>query len=1002
MAEKLGKEFLSLTGNVLLASGVIAYLGVFSHAYRSTLVKSWIKCLSKRNVDCTAAQQYAEAIAAGEDAEMSFSLQSTIGDPLKIQQWIINKLPNDALSVDNAIILTISRRWPLMIDPQQQASQWIKTQEGGGQSGGGDKKGKTDEKPNSSGGRKEEKTMLKVFKMSQDYARQLEMCISNGWPVLFESVGEALDPLLEPLLQKAIFKTGSVMMIRLGDSSIEYSKDFRLYMTSKLPNPHYSPETCVQVTLLNFVVTVEGLEDQLLATLVKQEEPATEDKRVRLVGESAESQRLLKELEDKILALLSASKGNILDDEDLIETLSASKVTSSRIEEKVIDQQKTQLQVHHTRQNYRPVAHRVSQLFFVVSDLGQVDPMYQFSLQWFHNVYVTAIKTADKPEKGSGTSEQRLQKRLSALNTTFLILLFNLVCRSLFEKDKLLFSFLLALRNQLVDGTLKFPCLKLLLMGGVGAGADTQEMPSQLPEWVSQVMWQKFIEIEKLKGLFDDFTANFQTDHEQWKKVFDAADPRPVATEASPAVTPLVPWPRGLGEKATPLERALVLNAIRPDFVVNAIRDLVEDAIGADFLEPPSFDLAASFAGATNVTPLLFVLSAGADPMAELVKLANSKQMGNRVHPISLGQGQGPRAEAAILQAVEEGGWVVLQNCHLAVSFLPTLERTVEALAPETTDTNFRLWLTAMPSEKFPVSILQNGVKMTNEPPRGLRANLLRSYLSFSKEWLEAHPTPQKWKKLLFGLCFFHGLILERRKFGPLGWNIPYEFSQSDKEICTSQLALFLSEYQEKEIPWDALNYMAAEANYGGRVTDVHDRRLISHILSDFYCKKVLEEDGERYYFSPSSVYYAPEGGLDSHIAYIKGLPLNETPEVFGLHMNANLTASIQEATSLLRAALPLKPPEKAAKQKDSGVSEGGGASTSQEDDFINLAKSIADVIPNEFDTDAVILKYPVSYNESMNTVLVQELFRFNRMIKVVSRTLKEVQMAVKGVVHLS
>merc|ERR1719265_2291683 len=220
-----------------------------------------------------------------------------------------------------------------------------------------------------------------------------------------ENIGLQIDPLLEPLLQKAKFKAGNITMIRLGDSTVEYNEDFRFFLTTKLPNPHYSPEICVQVTLLNFMVTPDGLEDQMLGILVAKEEPETEKKRQNLVVESAQSKAQLKEIEDRILELLSNAKGNILDDEELINTLATSKVASQRIEERVAEQEKTQAMVQETREVYLPVAVRASALFFVVSELCEVEPMYQYSLDWFINLYLLAIATAEK-------FERNVQKRL--------------------------------------------------------------------------------------------------------------------------------------------------------------------------------------------------------------------------------------------------------------------------------------------------------------------------------------------------------------------------------------------------------------------------------------------------------------------------------------------------------------------------------------------------------------------------------------------------------------
>lgn len=158
--------------------------------------------------------------------------------------------------------------------------------------------------------------------------------------------------------------------------------------------------------------------------------------------------------------------------------------------------------------------------------------------------------------------------------------------------------------------------------------------------------------------------------------------------------------------------------------------------------------------------------------MSELLKLAERLGKSKRLVTVSLGQGQGPIAERLIAEAVDTGAWVCLQNCHLAESWMPTLERIVEEVRPETTNADFRLWLTAMPSPRFPVLVLQNGIKMTCEPPKGMRSNLLGSFESLDPVWFEASARPSVFKKLVYGLAYFHANALERRKYGPLGWNI--------------------------------------------------------------------------------------------------------------------------------------------------------------------------------------------------------------------------------------
>merc|ERR1719421_1286834 len=107
--------------------------------------------------------------------------------------------------------------------------------------------------------------------------------------------------------------------------------------------------------------------------------------------------------------------------------------------------------------------------------------------------------------------------------------------------------------------------------------------------------------------------------------------------------------------------------------------------------------------------------------MQDFLNFASEKGMRKKLHAISLGQGQGPKARKLIEVAVERGEWVLLQNCHLCTSWMPSLEAIVEQFDPDKMHKDFRLWLSSMPSKAFPVSILQSGVKMTNEPPKGLR-----------------------------------------------------------------------------------------------------------------------------------------------------------------------------------------------------------------------------------------------------------------------------------------
>ena len=208
--ERLSMDLENVVGDVVVAAGCIAYSGPFTPLYRQALVQDWVDKMVENGVPHTSGT----------------GLIKTLNDPVQVRAWNIAGLPTDNLSVENGIIVSKARRWPLMIDPQGQANKWIKNM-------------------NKQAG-------IDVIKLSdKDFLRTLENGVRFGRCVMLENIGEFLDAALEPILLKQTFKQGGSEVIKIGDNIIPYHPEFKFSMTTKLRNPHYPPEVAVKVIVKN-------------------------------------------------------------------------------------------------------------------------------------------------------------------------------------------------------------------------------------------------------------------------------------------------------------------------------------------------------------------------------------------------------------------------------------------------------------------------------------------------------------------------------------------------------------------------------------------------------------------------------------------------------------------------------------------------------------------------------------------------------------------------------
>ncbi|XP_012153483.1 dynein heavy chain 2, axonemal kl-2 [Megachile rotundata] len=912
-----------LPGDCLISTAFVSYLGPFVSNYREELITMWMKEVENKEIPTSPDLNVIEFLA----------------DPAVIRDWNMLGLPSDDFSTENGIIVTKGTRWPLVIDPQCQAVKWIKNMEA--------------------------KNSLREIDFGQaDFARVLEHAIQFGIPVLLENVGETIDPTINPILEKAFLKVGNQVMIKFNEKMISYNDKFRLFMTTKLPNPHYAPEISTKTTLCNFAIKEQGLEAQLLGIVVRKEKPQLEEQKDNLVYTIASNKRTLKELEDKILYLLNVAGDSLLDDLDLLSALQSSKATSTSIAESLVVSEQTEKEIDMAREEYRPCAQRAAILFFVLNDMSLIDPMYQFSLDAYITLFMLSIDKSPKSLK--------LTERIDSLNEYHTYALYKNTCRGLFEKHKLLFSFnmcikILDAQNKVIPAEYAF-----LLRGGIVL--DRESQPDKPATWLPDETWDNITELDKLPG-FHGIVSSFEQFPREWNTWYINTEPENV---------PLIgDWE----SSCNVFQKMLVIRSCRPDRISFCIANYIVLNLGQRFVEPPVLDLKAVLDDSVAQTPLIFVLSPGVDPTSTLMQLVDNQEMTNHFMTLSLGQGQSPIATRMIELGAKEGAWVFLANCHLSLSWMPKLDKIVETLgSSKTLHPEFRLWLSSSPTPQFPISILQAGIKMTTEPPKGLKANMKRLYGLITEGQFELCQAKSKYKKLLFALIFFHAILLERKKFQQLGWNVIYSFNDSDFVVSENLLQVYLDEYPVT--PWESLKYLIAGVCYGGHVTDDWDRRLLMTYVQQYFNDDALEVTNYR--LSSLPTYYIPrDGSLESYRDFVSMLPNVDKPEAFGQHPNADITCLIMENRQMFETLMSLQ------------VQAVSSEVVSKEELVTQLTADILSKIPGDIDYETAV-KMIGAKKTPLDVVLLQEIQRYNILLRKTRNSLKELQQAIKGLVLMS
>jgi dynein heavy chain len=939
--ETLKVNLVNLTGDALLAAAFVSYIGGFDAKFRSQLWKdAWIPDMEQRDIPIT----------EGVDP-----FNVILNDGI-VAQMMEENLPADRISLENGGIMINCKRWPLVIDPQLQGIKWLKQRYA------------------------DPKFSLEVQQMNnKNWLRKLKMAIQSGSVLIFENIGEDLDATLDPVLARALTKKGRSHYLLMGDERIEFDMNFKMFLQCKLSNPNFKPELQAQTTLINFIATESGLEDQLLAKVVNAEEPALEKRKQDLQSQFNQYKIKLTELEDELLERLANAPADILSDVPLIEGLEATKKTSMEINEAVKEGKETEVKINESREVYRSVAAEGSMLYFILTRMDTIDHMYQYSLDAFVKFFFKSIEVCEASE----TVEGRVVNLRESLRRT----IYTWVSRGLFERHKLILlcqiTFSLMMRGKL-DVEFEPELLQFLIRRPKNASQENTV------EWLPNAAWQSVCAL----GEFPDFAKLPQDIHEASSRFMEWFNHTTPETEKLP-----LDW---AGLDKTPFLKLQVLSCLRPDRMTVALYSFIRNALpnGSDFVDCDAELNSLSILGASlddtdPSIPIYFILSPGTDVMSDLDKQANERGFvkGESYHNVSMGQGQDTIAMAILDTAHKEGHWVILNNVHLMPKWLHALEKKLDTFIEEGSHEKFQLFMTSDPSKGIPIGILNRCIKLTNEPPTGLKANLKRAWCSFPKEMIN-NDMDKKTKAILFGLCHFHSIMVERKKFGPKGFNMMYPFSLGDLRDSAVCLTNYMEDADSK-IPWADLRYIFGQIMYGGHIVDDFDRLLCMSYLT-FYLDDALLDEMEMFPFvdekgvsfkSPSPTTF------DRYLQHIDTELKGDTPMAFGLHPNAEIDFRTTQSNNLFRVLDELMPRD---------AEEGGMQQAPQ-----HIAENKLNDILERFEDDVLFSLEDVEemldgQKGPFQNVFMQECDQMNVLVLSILTSLKELNLGFAGELTMS
>ena len=692
----------TLVGDVLVAAAFLAYGGLYDQTFRKSMIEDWFHQLHLSGVQYKSPNPVTEYLSTADER---------LG-------WQENALPVDDLCTENAIILKRFNRYPLIIDPSGRVTDFLQKE------------------------CKDRRLAVTSF-LDDNFTKQLESSLRFGNPILIQDA-EHLDPILNHVLNKEYQRTGGRVLIQLGKQEIDFSPAFKIYLTTRDPSATFPPDICSRTTLVNFTVTQSSLRTQSLNDVLKSERPDVDERRSNLIKLQGEFKVHLRQLEKQLLQALNESRGNILDDDNVIETLEKLKTEAAEISAKMSNTEGVMAEVEEITKQYSVIAKSCSAVFAILEQLHYLNHFYQFSLQYFIDIFQSVLHN-NKHLAG----ETNHNVRRDVIVNDLFVNTFKRTALGLLQRDRITLGMLLAQASPYdMDKSL----IDIILDNRVD-GRDLSSSPD--------ARHTAFAEARKLGVLKDKLDAVQSND---WDRFFTEE----LAENAVPRI-----WDDKTLEVDQALYSLLLVKLFRMDRFVPAAERLVAQVFGAGIFDIVE-DLNETVAQVSPALPISLVSSPGFDASYKVDSLV--ERMHVKCTNIAMGSNEGlASADKAISNAAQTGSWVLVKNVHLSPTWLQSLEKRMDSLSPHA---DFRLFLSMESSLKIPVNLLRASRVLMYEQPAGVRANMKDSMSSVSTR---TGKTPVERTRLYLLLSFLHAVVQERLRYAPnLGWKGFWEFNDSD------------------------------------------------------------------------------------------------------------------------------------------------------------------------------------------------------------------------------